>query len=429
MTDFGAARADAHRGAPAPPPAYPAAARPAAYGTAAGADAASRAAARESALAALSAARQPSFAAPVPPPAPPPVPPRNSPPVPHRAAGRPRPIGVARIVCWQLVLVALVLAATRPWPVLVAVAIPAAVVVALTTVRVHGRWLSAWLVVGSDYALRDRARDLRGPAEAGRELLRLLSPEATGTSGDTGFLLSRAAGITVVLHPKSAERDLTKAMPSPEALLPPPHAQAEAVAAQVVHHAGIARDRPPRVWLALQALRTPDVQHDTDVQRALGNAVRRVLRRLRRDGLPAHGLTEPELMGTLASLAHVNAGRGQVREDWRHWRSGPIAQATFRLDGWAELPPAVAPQLLRWLLAKIPRAAITVAVTAHRPAATAHTRTEATLRLAASGPAELEAAVRELTRLAGEWALSVDRLDGRHAQGVAATLPIGLAGP
>ncbi|NBH12342.1 hypothetical protein GTY80_55045, partial [Amycolatopsis sp. SID8362] len=240
----------------------------------------------------------------------------------------------------------------------------AAVVVALTAVRVRGRWLSTWLVVGSDYALRDRARDLRGPAEAGRELLRLLSPEATGTAGDTGFLLSRAAGITVVLQPKSAERDLTKAMPSPESLLPPPHEPAEAVAAQVVHHAGIARDRPPRVWLALQALRTPDVQHDTDVQRALGNTVRRVLRRLRRDGLPAHGLTEPELLGTLASLAHVNAGRGQVREDWSHWYSGPIAQATFRLDGWADLPPAVAPQLLRWLPAKIPRAAVTVAVTA-----------------------------------------------------------------
>uniref|UniRef100_UPI0011786DDF type VII secretion protein EccE n=1 Tax=Amycolatopsis lexingtonensis TaxID=218822 RepID=UPI0011786DDF len=306
---------------------------------------------------------------------------------------------------------------------------PAAVVVALTTVRVRGRWLSAWLVVGSDYALRDRVRDLRGPAEAGRELLRLISPEATGTAGDTGFLLSRAAGITVVLQPKSAERDLTKAMPSPESLLPPPHEPAKAVAAQVVHHAGIARDRPPRVWLALQALRTADVQHDADVQRALGNTVRRVLRRLRRDGLPAHGLTEPELLGTLASLAHVNAGRGQVREDWRHWYSGPIAQATFRLDGWAELPPGVAPQLLRWLPARIPRAAVTVAVTAHRPAATARIRTEATVRLAAAGPEDLEAAAGELIRLASEWALSADRLDGRHAKGVAATLPIGLAGP
>ncbi|WP_410635263.1 type VII secretion protein EccE [Amycolatopsis sp. cmx-4-83] len=427
MTDSGAARANGYRGAPAPPPAHPAATRPAAFGAAAGADAASRAAAREAALAALSAARQPSSPARVPAPVAPPSPPRTPPPAHHRPTGRPRALGAARIVCGQVVLVALVLAATRPWPVLVAVAIPAAVVVALTTVRVHGRWLSAWLVVGSDYLLRNRTRDLRGPAEAGRELLRLLSPEATGTTGDTGFLLSRAAGITVVLQPKTAGRD--PAMPSPETLLPPPHEQTEAVAAQVVHHAGIPRDRPPRVWLALQALRTVDVQHDTDVQRALGNAVRRVQRRLRRDGLPAHGLTEPELLGTLASLAHVNAGRGQVREDWRYWHSGKIAQATFRLGGWAELPPGVAPQLLRWLPAKLPRAAVTVAVTAHRPTATAPTRTEATLRLAAASTAELDHAAAELTRLAGEWALSVDRLDGRHAQGVAATVPIGLAGP
>jgi hypothetical protein len=426
MTDLGAARAHRHDGAP--PQAHPPAVRPTAYGAGSSiAETASRAAAREAALAALSAARSPRqpLAAPVPAPVPPAGPARDPvPPRVNRDRGGARGIGVTQLICWQLALVSIVLAGTRPWPVLAAVVAGAAVVVAATAVRLRGRRLSSWLVVGVEYLLRDRVRDLRDASEAGRALLRLLSPDATGSGGDTGFRLSRAAGITVVLQPKPDGRDLTKAMPAPEALLPPPHEPAEAVAAQVIHHAG--NSRPPRVWLALQALRTPDVHHDADVRRALGNTVRRVRRRLRRDGLPAHGLTEAELLGTLASLAHVTAGRGVVREEWRHWHSGPITQATFRLGGWADLPGAVAPQMLRWLLAAVPHAAVTIAVTAHRPAGTAATRTEATVRVAAAGVPVLEQAVAELTRLTGEWGLVVERLDGRHARGMAATLPIGL---
>ncbi|GAA4523900.1 type VII secretion protein EccE [Amycolatopsis samaneae] len=429
-TDVGATGVDRRGGAGAPPPPRTVPAPQAAGVPLSFADTASRAAAREAARAALSAARQPRAraAAPVAGPVPPAAGPRTTPAAPgpgarHRAGG----IGVAQLVGWQLALVALLLAARGPWPVLAAVAVVATVVVALTSVRFHGRWLYTWLAVGTGYLLRDRVRDLRGGPEAGRALLRLISPEASGYADGDGFLLSRAAGITAVLQPSSAVRDLTKAMPAPEALLPPPREQASAIAAQVVHHSGISQEGRPRVWVALQALRTADAHQDADVRRALGNAVRRVRRQLRRDGLPAHELAEHELLGTLASLAHVTAGRGQVREDWRRWHSGPIAQATFRLDGWADLSPAVAPQMVRWLLAALPRAAVTVAVTAHRPAGASLATTGAAVRVAAAGPPALDHAARELTRLAGEWGLRVERLDGRQAHGLAATLPIGLA--
>lgn len=440
MTELGAARThERYRMPPPPPPQAMPVARPMgpAPDTLAYASPASRAAAREAALAALSAARPPGqghhmSAVAAMTAAPPPGPPgftaatatgRGKRPAARRFGG----LGVPQILCWQLVLVAFVLAAGRPWPVAVAMVIAGVVAVALTAVRLRGRWLYEWLGSASRYLLRDRDRDLRSSGEAGQELLRLLSPEAVGVTGDVGgetvFMLSRAEGIIAVLQPKAAG----KAMPSPGTLLPPPQEQALDFAAQVVHHAGTDRGRPPRVWVALQALRTVDVHRDADVRQALGNVVRRVRRRLGRDGLPVRALAENEVLGALASLSHVRAGRARIREDWRFWHSGPISQATFRLDGWAELSPAMATQLSHRLLAAAPRATVTIAVTARRAAGETEPRIDAALRVAAPGLPAVEHAVRELSALALARGITMERLDGRHASGLAATLPIGVS--
>ncbi|MGY6650709.1 type VII secretion protein EccE [Amycolatopsis sp. TRM77291] len=438
MTDLGAARTGGRYQAPPPPlpqagPAVPRTAAtpdPLAY-----AAPAARAAAREAALAALTAARQaeqrPRGFAAVPVPAPMPGAPRPNPPepAPARRAGRFGRIGVPQIVCWQLVLVALVLVAGRPWPLAAAVVTAAVVVLALTTVRIRGRWLYAWLGSASGYLTRDRDRDLRNAGEAGRALLRLLSPEATGTAGEIGdetvFMVSRADGITAVLQPKPAARELP--MPSPLTLLPPAREQASDVAAQVIHHVGADRSRPPRGWVALQALRTVDVHRDADVRQALGNTVRRVRRQLRRAGLPVRALAENEVLGVLASLAHVTAGRARIREDWRYWHSGPICQATFRLDGWDALSPVLTADLSRRLLAAAPGAAVTLAVTARRGAAGTEPQVSASIRIAAAGTHAVEHAVRDLELAARRGGLTLDRLDGRHAKGVAATLPLGVS--
>ncbi|WP_244162489.1 type VII secretion protein EccE, partial [Amycolatopsis regifaucium] len=393
---------------------------------------------REAAFAALTAARRteqrPPWAAAVPAPAPrhgaPPPNPRPDPPgpAPVRRAGRFGGIGVPQIVCWQLVLVALVLVAGRPWPLAAAVITAAVVTVALTAVRVRGRWLYEWLGSASGYLTRDRDRDLRNTGEAGRALLRLLSPEAAGTTGEIGdetvFMVSRADGITAVLQPKTAVRE--RPMPSPETLLPPGEQTSDA-AAQVIQHIGADRSRPPRGWVALQALRTVDVHRDADVRQALGNTVRRVRRQLRRDGLPVRALAENEVLGALASLAHVTAGRARIREEWRFWHSGPIRQATFRIEGWASLSPVLAAQLSRRLLAAAPGAAVTLAVTARRGAAEAEPRVSATIRVAAAGARAVDHAARDLDLAARRAGLALDRLDGRHARGVAATLPIGVS--
>ncbi len=434
MTDLGAAGIEGRFGTPPPPlprqaPAGPRAeplADPLAY-----AAPAARAAAREAALAALTAARQaeqrprwPAAPTPVtvsgPPPSPPPV---------AAPARRRLRIGVPQILCWQLVLVALVLIVGRPWPLAAAVVTAAVVTVALIAVRIRGRWLYEWLGSASGYLVRDRDKDLRNAGEAGRALLRLLSPEAAGTTGEIGdetvFMVSRADGITAVLQPKSAARD--QQPPSPVTLLPSSRDQALDVAAQVVRHAGADRSKPPRGWVALQAMRTADVHRDADVRQALGNTVRRVRRQLRRDGLPVRALAENEVLGTLASLSHVTAGRARIREEWRFWHSGPISQATFRLDGWAALSPAMAAQVSRRLLASAPRAAVTLAVTARRNAAETEPHVSATIRVAAAGTQAVEHAARDLELAARRGGLTLDRLDGRHAKGLAATLPIGIS--
>ena len=420
---------------------------PAATVPAATVPAASRAAAREAALAALSAARSGGdpvampFAATVhsgqtrPGDVVAPAQPSR-----RRTGGRLGGVGVFQIICWQLALTAVVLVVGQPWPATASAVLVAGVVVALTAVRVRGHWLYEWVGWWSSYQLRDRDRDLPGGDETGRALLRLISPDAVGINGagidgaginrddrdGTEFMVSRAEGITAVLRPQSTGRDPGASVPAPQVLLPAPDEQALAFAVQVVHHAGPNRAHPPRVWIALQALRTAEVYQDADVRQALRNAIRRVRRRLRRDGLPLRTLSEHETLGTFAALSHVNAGRGRIRERWRLWQSGPIGQAAFRLDGWAALSPSIAQHVLRWLLAAAPQAAVTIAVTARNSPTGAEPLVNATLRIAAASPPELDRAEDELTRLARGRGIGMARLDGRHARGIAATLPFGV---
>lgn len=439
MTDLGGAQAGGRATAPAPPPARPMpTGQPVAvsFGNRTPGLADSQAAARAAAVATLSAARsagappQWPVTAVSPPPVlvrettkPPPPGPRR-----RRETGPLGGIGVAQLICWQLVLLAVILAAGRPWATIGVVALGALIVLAVTAMRVRGRWVYEWLFLSAQYFLRERDRDLRDAGGSGRALLRLIAPEAAGLRATVGedsvFMVSRTAGITAVLQPKSTVRDLT--VPPPEVLLPSPNEQSLAFAAQVVQHAGIGQERPLRVWVALQALRTVEVYQDTEVEQALGNALRRVQRRLHRYGLPTVGLTEDEFFGTLASLAHVTPDRSRVREQWQLWYSGSVSQATFALAGWARLSHAAAPQLSRRLLAATPYAAVTIAVTATRSAGNEH-EVDAALRIAAASPPALEDAARVLTHVAAEWGVGMERLDGRHGWGMAATLPIGVA--
>ncbi|MEV6964126.1 type VII secretion protein EccE [Hamadaea sp. NPDC051192] len=383
----------------------------AAYSVQAQALAAPRAEAREAAYAALAAAQAAAAALPAPVEQQPAATMRPSPAPAVVSPGvrRPRRAVLIQIMCWQLGLIAGVVALRQPWPLAIAMITVAAAFIAVTAIPVRGRRAYQWLVLWLGFVRRDRDRDLTD--QAGAALLRFLAPEAVTVPGEL-FMVSRAAGATAVLQPTGEPG----AIPSATDLLPGA-GEAVAFAVQVVRHAGTDRSRPPRTWIALEARRTVDVHRDPDVHRVLSNAVRRVLRRLRQEGLPARVLVEHEVLSTLAALAHVNAGRGQIRETWRHWRSGPITQITFRIGD--------ATALVDQLPVLAPGVAVTLAVTAHRRPGRAEAVTEAVVRLAALDHGAVEKAAVEFERIAGERGVEVERLDGRHGKGVAATLPIG----
>lgn len=103
----------------------------------------------------------------------------------------------------------------------------------------------------------------------------------------------------------------------------------------VVHH-GPQQTEHARAW---PAVREPSRPCDTDLLVPLTHAVRRVHRELRKAGLAAVTLTEPELHATLVALTHTGPGRGTIREDRRYWRAGPIAQVGIRLTGLAARSP------------------------------------------------------------------------------------------
>ncbi|GAB1509204.1 type VII secretion protein EccE [Actinophytocola sp. KF-1] len=364
-----------------------------------------------------------------PPPAPRPVvaasvapPPEPQPP----AARRPRRGLVPPVVAAEVVLVLVLLVLDRSWPVLVTVACCGVALGAFVTVRVRGQLLCRWVLVALRFLLRARAADLPGE-QPGTALLGLVRPGAecahTMIGDAQAFVVSDATGVGAVLRPESNRRDPVL---TPRDLLPGAD-DALAYAVQVVQHAGVDRSQPARVWLTLRALRTAAVYADEDVLAALANVVRRVRRRLRKAGTPFRPLTEQETLGSYAALAHVNAGRGLVREDWWHWHSGPIRHATFRLDGWAGLSGPAAARLARWLLAAAPDTAVTLSHTAHHdPANPGDPVVGAVLRIATSRPDALAAAVTDVTALAREVGVTLTRWDGRHALGLAATLPLGV---
>lgn len=338
-------------------------------------------------------------------------------------AKRRRRWGALQIVCGQLVLVAAVLAIGRPWPVAATIGLGAVAMLALATLRYRGRWGYEWLLLSLSYALRDRERELADADETGRALLRALAPEGSGHTGQLGddplFLFSRTDGISAVLRPNSLP---SAPIPGPEALLPPTE-PGTGFAAQVLYHAGVDRRQPPRIWLALQALRTVERYEDEAVRQTLANALRRVQRRLRRDGMPTTPVGEPEFLGSIASLAHVTAGRTRIREQWRLWHSGTVSQTAFRLDGWSALPPATAPRLIGALLGATSQTAVTLSLTARRSDGVPEVT--ATVRVASPHAAAVEQAARVLTRLADDWGIRLNRLEGRQHDGLTATLPLG----
>ncbi|WP_433165217.1 hypothetical protein [Kribbella sp. CA-247076] len=338
-----------------------------------------------------------------------------------------RAIRVGQIVCWQLAVVAVGAAATGSRTVLVLTSLAAVSLVALTAVRLRGLWLYRWLGVLLGFLVRRRRIDLGDEVAlnlVGAFLGRTRTDRLVVREQPYG-VLSRPAGVSAALRlGPDAQHDV---LPRLGSLADAADEQPVEIAVQLVVHTGVKPNQPPRAWLAVAAGRTPDVATDPQLTQVLANTVRRLVRRFDREEVEYLPLDESDVLASLGALAHANAGRGQLHERWSTWSCGPVRQLCVRLTGSASLPAATLRTLAGTLLGTATGAAQTIAVTvtasADHPAPHRH---DAVLRLAASHPATLDAAYSVLTTLARSYGVEPERLDGRHATGVAATLPLGV---
>jgi hypothetical protein len=332
----------------------------------------------------------------------------------RRYAGHLNPL---QFVCWQIAAIAVLLSVRQPWPVIVATSAGAAALVAMTTVRAGGRWLYELGPLTTGYLTRSRRRDLPEGGAKTVSLLGMLLPGAgirtVDTSAGQVMAISHHGGLTALIKPDT----LTPALPSPAALLPPPDGQ-QRFGVQQIFHVGV---RQRRLLLAVHATRTVQMPADDELTLALRNGLRRVRRALARAGVPAEPLAEDAALATIAGLTHITGGRGEVREDWRFWRTGAVNQAVFRLTGWDRLPDAHARRLIDLLLAGFPGVAATVTCNARTGAAA-----DAVLRLASTTEAAVEAAAANLAGRLAPFGVDLARLDGTQLSGVAASLPIGV---
>jgi type VII secretion protein EccE len=351
----------------------------------------------------------------------PPHAPEAAVPVRRRAARR---LELPQVVCWQLSAAAVLAAYGRPWPVLAATATGAATLLALTAVRVRGRWLYQLAGRRWRFTLRRRRHVLPESAEKAAVLVRLLLRESAMRPLDTGHgttaVISHGAGLTALLVPAEPVDPL--AVPAPAALPAPPTGDGPAFAVQTVFHAGTRRGDPVRLWLAVCAVRTAAMPTDADLEPALRAELRRVRRSCKRSGITTAPPAEADVFAALTALAHITGGRNDLRENRRFWRTGPVLQACFTLDGLAALPEPAAAALTAQVLA-VPLTG--VAVTLTLAARSDDGEQTGVLRLAARTAADVDAAATRLTRLLSPAGVRLSRLDGGHFPAMAASLPLG----
>ncbi|MFB9340068.1 hypothetical protein, partial [Actinoplanes octamycinicus] len=402
-----------------------------------------------------------------------------------------------QVIATQAAVVLVLIGVVTGGPALVAAVPGAAFVLALTWLRVRGRWAFVWLAAVLHLRSRRRAalrltpadRPATGPPAAARRrltagpprrttsdlaedlqlrtaaaILQLTAPDVRVTSTDLpdgeAALLADAAGLTMLLElgdPAALLAEARPDLPAPWELLP-----------------ADARDRPPgRVQLLLAGVPAPtatagtgpvggsyrmltegrvlgharavlavhmsyaDGWSDSELRRALTRQVRRLARRL-----TAQPLDRPRAVRLFFDLSYADPA-APIHEDWTTLRTGDLSQATFH--GRAPGGTGLSAELLARLLL-LPATATTVTVTADLPAVRlpfppppGRPLTEPVpaeppvvtlaVRLAARDPAVLDAAEAALRQLAVRERVPLHRRDGEHLPGLAATLPLALAGP
>ncbi|MGK5680361.1 type VII secretion protein EccE [Actinoplanes sp. URMC 104] len=354
-------------------------------------------------------------------------------------------IRAGQLVATQVAAVAVALGALNGPIGLVAGGVLALAVLALTWLRLRGRWAFEWLGVG----LRFGGRRHSAPVDAGpAALLQFVAPgarvEQTDLAGDPAAVVVDGHGLTAVLElgdPAGLLAEDAPALPSPASLLPSAEAELPPVLIQLVltgapapavragagtpanSYRQLTEGRllgHSRAVLAVRVLRSEGWSEE-ELRRSLSGLVRKLVRRL--SAVPARPLGEAAALRVIAELAHDD-GAGSAQETWPGLRVGGLAQSTFRLRRWPDPSVETSRRLVSRLLA-LPAAATTVSLTAGPQAAHGPTPLDLTVRLAAPDPGSLGVAAQALRKLLSGEHAGAQRLDGEQLEGLFATLPLG----
>jgi hypothetical protein len=328
-----------------------------------------------------------------------------------------RRIGVARVLCWQIALLAALATIGEPRPVVIAIVAGAIAAVAATTIRMHGHWLYEWIFRAAKFTLRPRQRKI----EPGRVLdvfARHTRVETVELDDVPVALIHHPGGIAAILEPQSQPDEFT----SPAALLPPPDVNTPPFAAQMIMQL---TGKTPRTWITVQAVRSRDIYRDSDLTAALTNTVHRLTRRLTREEVPTRALDRDEALTLIGALAQLDDVAAPCRETWDAWETGTTVQACFQLTKWQEAPEHIRQLILRHLRL-LPSLNTAIAIAA-RQTARGEPRTNVIVRITEADRTLLNNSADLLTFALDGSGIVLDRLDGDHLAAVAASLPLGGA--
>jgi len=245
----------------------------------------------------------------------------------------------------------------------------------------------------------------------------------------------------------AAVQMVTTSVPAPAAHLsgtddPPAHSYLTLLGGR---WAGVNAPAARRTWLVLRcdptlcrSAVTARGGGTAGAHRALLGVAARLAARLQVAGVRARVLDVVGVIEALHFAGDVEANdletsqQAGPQETWSTWAAQPTVHTTFAVRRWSEPQAAAATAGARVLqrplslLAALPASSDTCAITL--APARGSVAVTALVRVAGASVAQVEAACVELGRRAAQADLVLARLDGEHAAGVLATLPVAGVG-
>ena len=323
----------------------------------------------------------------------------------------------------------------------------AIVLLAITWLRLRGRWAFEWLGTALRYTSRRHAsRSTARRPHCSNSSHPGARVEQADLAGDPAAIIVDGQGLTAVLElgdPAGVLAEEPGAVPPLAGLLPPAGTEHPPCRIQLVltgapapslragggipanSYRQLTEGRllgHSRAFLAVRVLHAEGWSEE-DLRLALSGLVRKLLRRL--SPTPARPLGEAAALRVIAELAHDD-GLGAAQESWPGLRIGGQTQATFRLRRWPDLRIETSQRLVPGC-SRCPRRR------RRSPWAPAHARSSAQTSRSTSPSAwrrptrpPCRSPPRRSASCSPASGATARRLDGEHLDGLTATLPLAM---